>query len=69
MVCVIHERCSIQNVSATNLDLRLSNNDNKDELSELADTFNDMLDRLENSFDAQKHFVFGIGFLNLLSGI
>lgn len=49
-----------RNISATNLDLRLSNNDNKDELSELADTFNDMLDRLENSFDAQKHFVSNI---------
>lgn len=49
-----------RNISATNLDLRLSNNANKDELSELADTFNDMLDRLENSFDAQKHFVSNI---------
>lgn len=49
-----------RNISATNLDLRLSDNENKDELSELANTFNEMLNRLENSFDAQKHFVSNI---------
>lgn len=48
------------NISATNLDLRLPDNGNKDELSELANTFNEMLNRLENSFDAQKHFVSNI---------
>jgi signal transduction histidine kinase len=48
------------NISATNLDLRLMNNGSKDELSELANTFNEMLDRLENSFEAQKHFVSNI---------
>ncbi|MCP1386354.1 HAMP domain-containing sensor histidine kinase [Runella salmonicolor] len=47
-------------ISATNLDLRLTGNGNKDELSELAGTFNEMLNRLENSFDAQKHFVSNI---------
>lgn len=47
-------------ISATNLDLRLNNNGKKDELSELANTFNEMLNRLENSFDAQKHFVSNI---------
>ena len=47
-------------ISATNLDLRLNSNDSKDELSELANTFNEMLSRLENSFDAQKHFVSNI---------
>ncbi|NAW51090.1 HAMP domain-containing protein [Elizabethkingia argentiflava] len=47
-------------ISATNLDLRLPSNSSKDELSELADTFNEMLNRLENSFDAQKHFVSNI---------
>lgn len=35
-------------ISATNLDLRLTDNRNKDELSELAGTFNEMLNRLEN---------------------
>lgn len=47
-------------ISATNLDLRLSANGKKDELSELANTFNQMLSRLESSFDAQKHFVSNI---------
>jgi two-component system, OmpR family, sensor histidine kinase ArlS len=49
-----------QQISATNLDLRLKANGNKDELSELAKTFNEMLNRLENSFDAQKQFVLNI---------
>lgn len=49
-----------QEITATNLDLRLPHNDTKDELSELAQTFNAMLDRLEQSFDAQKHFVSNI---------
>jgi len=47
-------------ISATNLDLRLKSNGSKDELDELANTFNEMLNRLENSFDAQKHFVSNI---------
>ena len=47
-------------ISATHLDLRLNPNGNKDELSELADTFNEMLNRLENSFEAQRHFVSNI---------
>ncbi|MCS6833796.1 MAG: HAMP domain-containing protein, partial [Flammeovirgaceae bacterium] len=47
-------------ISATNLDLRLNSYDSKDELAELANTFNDMLSRLENSFDAQKNFVSNI---------
>lgn len=47
-------------ITATNLDLRLETKDSKDELTELALTFNAMLDRLENSFDAQKSFVSNI---------
>ena len=47
-------------ISATNLDLRLDTNESKDEISELASTFNEMLNRLENSFDSQKHFVSNI---------
>ena len=39
-----------KNITATNLDLRLPSKENKDELSELAQTFNAMLDRLEQSF-------------------
>jgi signal transduction histidine kinase len=49
-----------KNISATNLDLRLNSNSSKDELAELANTFNEMLNRLENSFDAQKNFVSNI---------
>lgn len=49
-----------KNITATNLDMRLMSNGNRDELSELANTFNEMLNRLENSFDAQKHFVSNI---------
>jgi signal transduction histidine kinase len=47
-------------ISATNLDMRLPANGNKDELADLAGTFNAMLDRLESSFDAQKRFVSNI---------
>lgn len=47
-------------ISATNLDLRLETHNSKDELSQLANTFNEMLNRLENSFDAQKNFVSNI---------
>ncbi|MNJ96184.1 Sensor kinase CusS [compost metagenome] len=50
----------VKTISATSLDARLTSSGNKDELSELASTFNAMLDRLENSFDAQKHFVSNI---------
>ncbi len=47
-------------ISATNLDLRLEHSGSRDELSKLAATFNEMLERLENSFEAQKHFVSNI---------
>ncbi|GAA4440131.1 HAMP domain-containing sensor histidine kinase [Ravibacter arvi] len=47
-------------ISATNLDLRLNVNDTRDEISELGNTFNEMLSRLENSFEAQKQFVSNI---------
>ncbi|MFN4124035.1 MAG: ATP-binding protein [Flavobacteriales bacterium] len=51
---------NMQRINATNLDLRLHVENPADELGELAITFNTMLDRLENSFDAQKHFVTNI---------
>jgi signal transduction histidine kinase len=38
----------------------LKSNGSKDELAELTNTFNEMLNRLENSFDAQKNFVSNI---------
>lgn len=46
-----------QSISASNLDLRLKVSNNKDELGLMADTFNCMLERLEESFEAQKQFV------------
>ncbi|PSL48245.1 signal transduction histidine kinase [Chitinophaga niastensis] len=50
----------VEVITATNLDLRLDEGNGKDEIAELAVTFNLMLDRLEQSFDAQKHFVSNI---------
>lgn len=50
----------VNQITATNLDLRISTEKNKDELGALANTFNEMLNRLENSFDSQKQFVSNI---------
>lgn len=50
----------IKNITAGKLQLRLKTNGEKDELNELAQNFNGMLERLENSFDSQKHFVSNI---------
>ncbi|WP_316842575.1 HAMP domain-containing sensor histidine kinase [Pedobacter gandavensis] len=47
----------IEELSAKNLDQRLKVTDSKDEIAELALTFNRMLDRLAHSFEAQKEFV------------
>lgn len=46
-----------QKISASNLDLRLQVPKKNDELGVLAQTFNQMLERLEKSFDSQKQFV------------
>jgi signal transduction histidine kinase len=50
----------VEEITATNLDLRISEGNGKDEIAELAVTFNAMLNRLEKSFDAQKEFVSNI---------
>ena len=50
----------VKNITATNLDLRVDEGNRKDEIAALAITFNEMLNRLENSFDAQKQFVSNI---------
>jgi len=47
----------VEQITASNLDARVPVTDRHDELGELATTFNNTLDRLENSFDAQKMFV------------
>ncbi len=44
-------------IRASNLHLRLETGENNDELSELSSTFNNMLDRLETSFEIQSNFV------------
>lgn len=47
-------------ISASRLDLRIDPGKEKDEMTKLALTFNEMLDRLEHSFNAQKQFVSNI---------
>lgn len=44
-------------IRASNLHLRLEAGENNDELAELSSTFNNMLDRLETSFEIQSNFV------------
>lgn len=51
---------NVKVISATNLDLRVQIPNSKDEIAELATTFNEMLNRLEKSFEAQKDFVSNI---------
>jgi signal transduction histidine kinase len=48
---------NIKRIRATNLSLRLKESERNDELAELIHTFNQMLDRLENSFTMQKNFI------------
>lgn len=50
----------VNKITVTNLDLRIKPSRYKDELFRLGQTFNAMLDRLEDSFDAQKQFVSNI---------
>lgn len=47
----------VKNISAHNLHLRLGTRQSKDEISELSQTFNNMLDRLETAFETQNNFV------------
>ncbi|HWK05521.1 MAG TPA: ATP-binding protein [Puia sp.] len=50
----------VEAITASHLDLRIDTGNGKDEIAELAQTFNRMLNRLENSFNAQKEFVSNI---------
>jgi signal transduction histidine kinase len=45
------------NIGASRLDLRLTVQNPNDEIGELAITFNQMLDRLQDAFEAQRQFV------------
>jgi signal transduction histidine kinase len=47
-----------QEISEQNLDQRIPAGDGRDEFSELARTINQMLDRLQHSFQRQKDFLF-----------
>ena len=47
----------VQRISASNLHNRLADTNGKDEISDLTKTFNDMLDRLETSFEIQANFI------------
>ncbi|HMH23604.1 MAG TPA: HAMP domain-containing sensor histidine kinase [Puia sp.] len=50
----------VEAITASHLDLRIDPGNGKDEIAELAQTFNRMLNRLESSFNAQKEFVSNI---------
>jgi signal transduction histidine kinase len=47
----------VKDISAHNLHLRLDTGRGEDEIAELSSTFNNMLDRLETSFETQNNFV------------
>ena len=47
----------IDNINASHLNLRLGHTNNNDELAQLAIRFNQMLDRLQKAFNAQRSFV------------
>lgn len=47
----------VNNISAHNMHLRLQESEGKDEIAELAGTFNKMLDRLQTSVETQNNFV------------
>jgi signal transduction histidine kinase len=47
----------VKSINTENLHLRLPANNNTDEINDLARTFNNMLDRLETSFESQNNFV------------
>jgi signal transduction histidine kinase len=48
---------SVKEISSRNLHMRLGPSSGNDEISELTVTFNDMLDRLETSFETQNNFI------------
>lgn len=47
----------VKQINTENLHVRLSESKSKDEVGDLAHTFNNMLDRLETSFESQNNFV------------
>ncbi|TVR79380.1 MAG: sensor histidine kinase [Chitinophagaceae bacterium] len=51
---------NVEEITATNLDLRVKEGNGKDEIAELAITFNRMLERLDSAFEQQKNVVSNI---------
>jgi len=51
---IIHE---VNNISSHNLSRRLDTGPGQDELNQLAKTFNDLLNRLQESFNTQRRFI------------
>jgi two-component system, OmpR family, sensor histidine kinase ArlS len=47
----------VNDISSHNLSHRLQTSSSKDELKKLADTFNNLLNRLQESFDTQRRFI------------
>lgn len=47
----------VNEISSSNLAQRIDGSENKDELGQLAATFNRLLERLEEAFEAQKRFI------------
>jgi two-component system, OmpR family, sensor kinase len=48
---------TLKQITAENLKLKIHLPDTKDEIKRLADTFNDMIERLEKSFSSQQEFI------------
>jgi two-component system OmpR family sensor kinase len=48
---------TMHQITAENLKLRIALPETKDEISRLAETFNEMLDRLEKTFSSQRRFI------------
>ncbi|TWF33922.1 signal transduction histidine kinase [Chitinophaga polysaccharea] len=52
-----HMMVQVKSISSRNLHLRLNVDNSGDEINDLANTFNNMLDRLETAFETQNNFV------------
>ncbi|MDD5136999.1 MAG: HAMP domain-containing sensor histidine kinase, partial [Candidatus Omnitrophica bacterium] len=53
---------TLRQITAENLKLKIHIPDTKDEVKRLADTFNDMIDRLDRSFSSQQNFIQDISY-------
>lgn len=54
---IIRVNKNIKEITADRLDLRLPSSRHNDEISELSQSFNDMLDRLQTAFETQNNFI------------